>query len=278
MEQDTSVSCASCNTSNMEGTTVCAACGDKMASNCGDMANEVKCECNPNGKMSSTECATECATDCATNCATDSASCATDCATDNTANCACNKNMENPRYRDVPGEDVPDGRDDRGMPSDGRPRPDAPRHIERRDGERDYACNGSETMSVEMGMNKISEMSDRIKELEAQNKAYMAKIESMADYENLKQYRQDNEKRIKMEADMATMNTVMSEIASRGYSMSDEEKNKFISKFSEFNSADAWSNYVKAQVFDNCNNSSKVQQIGLPFAELKKTNSIWDSI
>lgn len=136
----------------------------------------------------------------------------------------------------------------------------------------------SEKMSVEAAMSQIATMSDKINELEAQNKAYMSQIEAMSDYENLKQFKFATEQRIKQEADMATMNKVMSEIAARGCNMSDEEKDALKAKFSEFSSADAWSNYVKAQAFEKFENNSSVQQIGLPFAEPKKTNSIWDSI
>ncbi len=136
----------------------------------------------------------------------------------------------------------------------------------------------SEKMSVEAAMSQIATMSDKINELEAQNRAYMSQIEAMSDYEDLKQFKFATEQRIKQEADMATMNKVMSEIAARGCNMSDEEKDALKAKFSEFSSADAWSNYVKAQAFEKFENNSSVQQIGLPFAEPKKTNSIWDSI
>ena len=136
----------------------------------------------------------------------------------------------------------------------------------------------SEKMSVEAAMSQIATMSDKINELEAQNKAYMSQIEAMSDYEDLKQFKFATEQRIKQEADMATMNKVMSEIAARGCNMSDEEKDALKAKFSEFSSADAWSNYVKAQAFEKFENNSSVQQIGLPFAEPKKTNNIWDSI
>lgn len=136
----------------------------------------------------------------------------------------------------------------------------------------------SEKMSIETAMSQIATMSDKINELEAQNKAYMSQIESMSDYEALKQFKFATEERIKQEADMATMNKVMSEITARGCNMSDEEKDALKAKFSEFSSADAWSNYVKAQAFEKFENNSSVQQIGLPFAEPKKTNSIWDSI
>ena len=136
----------------------------------------------------------------------------------------------------------------------------------------------SEKMSIETAMSQIATMSDKINELEAQNKAYMSQIESMSDYEALKHFKFATEERIKQEADMDTMNKVMSEIAARGCNMSDEEKDALKAKFSEFSSADAWSNYVKAQAFEKFENNSSVQQIGLPFAEPKKTNSIWDSI
>ena len=140
------------------------------------------------------------------------------------------------------------------------------------------ACNNKENMSLETAMSQIAAMSDKINKLEAQNKAYMSQIESMSDYDALKQFKLATEQRIKQEADMATMNKVMSEIAARGCNMSDEEKDALKAKFSEFSSADAWSNYVKAQAFEKFENNSSVQQIGLPFAEPKKTNSIWDSI
>lgn len=136
----------------------------------------------------------------------------------------------------------------------------------------------SEKISLEAAMSQIATMSDKINELEAQNKAYMSQIESMSDYNDLKQFKFATEERIKQEADMATMNKVMSEITARGCNMSDEEKDALKAKFSEFSSADAWSNYVKAQAFEKFENNSSVQQIGLPFAEPKKTNSIWDSI
>ena len=136
----------------------------------------------------------------------------------------------------------------------------------------------SEKMSIEAAMSQIATMSDKINELEAQNKAYMSQIESMSDYNDLKQFKFATEERIKQDADMATMNKVMSEITARGCNMSDEEKDALKAKFSEFSSADAWSNYVKAQAFEKFENNSSVQQIGLPFAEPKKTNSIWDSI
>lgn len=145
------------------------------------------------------------------------------------------------------------------------------------DKEEDKDEDKEEKMSLEAAMSKIEEMSSRVAELEAQNKAFMSKIEEMADYAELKQYKSDMEAKIKQDADMAAMNAVMSDITSRGYTMSDSEKNELIAKFSEFDSADAWANYVKAQAFDKVETAG-VQRIGLPFAETTKTNSIWDLI
>lgn len=172
-----------------------------------------------------------------------------------------NKPNDNDDESDSDEDDKPDEDDKNGDSNDGES-----------DGDR------SEKMSLETAMSQIATMSDRINELEAQNKAYMSQIESMSDYNDLKQFKFATEERIKQEADMATMNKVMSEITARGCNMSDEEKDALKAKFSEFSSADAWSNYVKAQAFEKFENNSSVQQIGLPFAEPKKTNSIWDSI
>lgn len=172
-----------------------------------------------------------------------------------------NKSDENDNESDKDEDDKPDEDDKNGDSND-----------DESDGDK------SEKMSLEAAMSQIATMSDKINELEAQNKAYMSQIESMSDYNDLKQFKFATEERIKQEADMATMNKVMSEITARGCNMSDEEKDALKAKFSEFSSADAWSNYVKAQAFEKFENNSSVQQIGLPFAEPKKTSSIWDSI
>lgn len=178
-------------------------------------------------------------------------------------NCACDDNANM----------ADDGDNDENKPADDDKKDDESKTEDDKSGD-----DKSEKMSIEAAMSQIATMSDKINELEAQNKVYMSQIESMSDYEALKQFKFATEQRIKQEADMATMNKVMSEIAARGCNMSDEEKDALRAKFSEFSSADAWSNYVKAQAFEKFENNSSVQQIGLPFAEPKKTNSIWDSI
>lgn len=207
-----------------------------------------------------------------------------------TDGCACNGNMaddENAGSDNADGDEnmaqlPPENMSDDNKSDDGDETDDKSDNGENKDDESEEdekpEYDKSEKMSVEAAMSQIATMSDKINELEAQNKAYMSQIEAMSDYEDLKQFKFATEQRIKQEADMATMNKVMSEIAARGCNMSDEEKDALKAKFSEFSSADAWSNYVKAQAFEKFENNSSVQQIGLPFAEPKKTNSIWDSI
>jgi len=207
-----------------------------------------------------------------------------------TDGCACNGNMaddENAGSDNADGDEnmaqlPPENMSDDDKPDDDDDRSNNGDNDENKDDESEDdekpEDDKPEKMSVEAAMSQIATMSDKINELEAQNKAYMSQIEAMSDYEDLKQFKFATEQRIKQEADMATMNKVMSDIAARGCNMSDEEKEALKAKFSEFSSADAWSNYVKAQAFEKFENNSSVQQIGLPFAEPKKTNSIWDSI
>jgi len=139
--------------------------------------------------------------------------------------------------------------------------------------------NKEEFAALEAAMSKVSELTSRVEELEAQNSAYMAQIAEMSDYSELKQYKAEMSAKIKQESDMAIMNSVMSDIAARGYDMSEAEKNELFAKFADFDSADAWSNYVKAQAFDKVENAgNSVQRIGLPYANVAKSNSIWDLI
>ena len=139
--------------------------------------------------------------------------------------------------------------------------------------------DGSCQMSLDEAMDKIEKMAARIDELEAQNKAYMSELELKKDYDDLKAFKERTEAKIKLEEDMRLINDVLTEIKNRGYDMSDAEKEQLKLKFSEFDSADAWANYAKAQAFENVNKTdSGVQKIGLPYANAKPTQSIWDII
>lgn len=134
-----------------------------------------------------------------------------------------------------------------------------------------------EEMSLEAAMCKITEMSETITKLEADCNAYMAKIESMSDYDVLKQFKCDMEEKIAQEQMMCEMEQVMSEIANKGYTFSEGDKKNLMQDFSKFDSFDAWKNYVKAQVFDK-SDSDKIVRMGLPNVEPISTGSIWDRI
>ena len=137
----------------------------------------------------------------------------------------------------------------------------------------------TEEMSFEELKTKYTEAQNRISQLEADNEAYMSKINAMSDYEELKKFREDTMAQQKKDEEMAKMNKVMSEIEDKGVKMSKDEKEDLITKFSEFSSIDAWSNYVKASVFDKVNNIDGTFKIGLPFANPNtSTNSVWDNI
>lgn len=133
-----------------------------------------------------------------------------------------------------------------------------------------------EEMSFEEAMSKIEEMSKTIETLQSENTSYMSRIEAMSDYEDLKKFKADTIEKEKREEEMSKMNSVMSEIESRGVSMSEKDKNELISKFCDFESIDAWSNYVKAQVFDKYENIGRMG-FALPYAE-NKSESVWDRI
>lgn len=137
--------------------------------------------------------------------------------------------------------------------------------------------NKEEAMSIETAMSKIAEMSDTIARLEADKNAYMAKLESMSDYEDLKKFKCDTEERMAREAEMSQMESVMSEIAERGFSFSEDDKQQLMSDFKNFSSIDAWKNYVKAQVFDRADSTGFVR-MGLPVPNTQTTGSVWDRI
>lgn len=186
---------------------------------------------------------------CTENCATEK-SCTETCATEEPCvECANDESKEEDRY-----DDEHDDEDDK---------------HDNKDDEHDHD-DKYEEMSIEEAMCKIAEMSDKIAELETQNKAYMSEIES------LKAFKCSVEEKAKQEENMSAMQAVMSEIIERGYAMSEEEKQEFTTKFSDFDSVTAWSNYVKAQVFDKTESTNTITQIGLPFANQPVHNSIWD--
>lgn len=144
--------------------------------------------------------------------------------------------------------------------------------------EEDKDVEDEEEMSFAEAKAKISEMSETIEKLQSENTAYMARIQEMSDYEDLKKFKADTIEKEKREEEMSKMEKIMSDIESRGVSMTEESKKELMSKYGEFESMDAWSNFVKAQVFDKCENVG-FMGFALPFTEKKyESNSVWDRI
>lgn len=135
-----------------------------------------------------------------------------------------------------------------------------------------------EEMSLEEAMAEISTLTAENEKLKKDNEAYMAKFEAMSDYEDLKAFKFAAEEREKKEANMVKMCEVLDEISEKGVEMSEDERNAYIAKFSEYDSVAAWSNMVKAAEFDRVGApSGNIHKIGLPYGEKKKSNgSIWD--
>ena len=135
-----------------------------------------------------------------------------------------------------------------------------------------------EEMSLEEAMAEISTLTAENDKLKKDNEAYMAKFEAMSDYEDLKAFKFATEEKEKREADMMKMCEVLDDISEKGVEMSEDERNAYIAKFSEYNNVDAWANMVKAAEFDRVGApSGNIHKIGLPYGQKKKsTGSIWD--
>ena len=139
--------------------------------------------------------------------------------------------------------------------------------------------DNKEIMSLEEAMSKISNLTAENEKLKKDNEAYMAKFKSMSDYDELKAFKLAAEEKEKQEANMVKMCEVLDEISEKGVEMSEDERNAYIAKFSEYDSVAAWSNMVKAAEFDRVGApSGNIHKIGLPYGEKKKnTGSIWDN-
>lgn len=125
---------------------------------------------------------------------------------------------------------------------------------------------------------KMAEMEKEMARLKEDNSAYMAKIEAMSDYEELKKFKTDTEEKMAREKEMAEMEKVMSEIESRGIKMSDEDKKSFMNDIKKFSSISAWSNYVKATAFDKVEKFDGIYKYANTDYNEKSGNSIWDRI
>ena len=123
---------------------------------------------------------------------------------------------------------------------------------------------------------KCAELEKKCAELEENNKAYMARCEAMSDYEALKQFKCDAEAKAEQEKKMAEINQVFSELADKGFVMSDEQKTELSKKYDEYKTLDGFSNYAKAFAFDAMDTDKEVR-MAYPNTSTK-IEDIWDKL
>ena len=150
------------------------------------------------------------------------------------------------------------------------------------DDKEDMACGDKRNeMSLEEAMSEIKRLSDENSQLKSDNEVYMAKLEAMSDYDELKEFKRMADEAQAKEEKMAQVNAIMSQISERGINMSDEDKNYLLSKVEDYDDMSVWANMAKAVVFDKYDMvNSDVQRIGMPYQTDKVSHSasVWDRI
>lgn len=145
----------------------------------------------------------------------------------------------------------------------------------------DFSNEKCSAMSLNEAMSEIERLSDENKRLKSDNEVYMSKLESMSDYNELKEFkRMADEERLKEEK-MSEVNAIMSQIAERGINMSDEDKNYLLSKVEDYDDVSAWGNMAKATIFDKYDTTNfDIQRIGMPYQtnQMSHSASVWDRI
>lgn len=146
-------------------------------------------------------------------------------------------------------------------------------------------CSELESKNEEMSncintMTEEKEQQDKaFNELKTQSDAYMSQIEAMSDYEELKKFKAEMTEKIEQEERMSEMNKVFTDIASKGITITDNDKQELIKKFADYENVEMWTNYVKAFAFDNTENIDGIVRIAYPDNNtINNTGSIWDSI
>ena len=144
--------------------------------------------------------------------------------------------------------------------------------------------NSEEEMSTEpeITFEMLKEENEKLKK---DNEAYMAKIEEMSDYEDLKQFKADAlEKEAKM-AEAVEMAKVMQSLEEKGVKMSESLKEELTKERETFANTSAWANYVKAYVFDNCEISNTDDGVikfdiveSVKETENSDSNNVWTSL
>lgn len=114
-------------------------------------------------------------------------------------------------------------------------------------------------------------------ELENANAEYMAKLDKMGDYAELKKFKEDTVAQQMAEEQNRNIEAVFASITERGVKMSDTDKSALRDKISEFSNITAWGNYVKAYVFDSFNTVPTI--VGINNNSIPKgSNSLWDNV
>lgn len=125
----------------------------------------------------------------------------------------------------------------------------------------------------------VEELTKRLQKLEADNEAYLAQINDMADYEDLKAFKIEAENKIKQEAEMNKMTEVFEEITSKGVKISEETKAELFSRREEFSNIDGWSNFVKAYAFDNCEKTEEgIISFEMPRHDETENLGVWATL
>ena len=143
-----------------------------------------------------------------------------------------------------------------------------------------YCDPNQKGFNVDKAKKVFCKMQEKIKKLTEDYKAYMSKIDSMCDYADLKKFKEDTEKEIARQKELAEIKETFESIESRGIEMTDDYKKQLSAKVKEFSSVEAWSNFAKAQVLDHINSPDGVTKIGMAYAtsQKKSGNSIWDRV
>ena len=110
------------------------------------------------------------------------------------------------------------------------------------------------------------------------------KIESMCDYEELKQFKEDTLAAQNQAEELAAMAEVIEQLADKGVKFSEDEKKEVFEKRADFANVTAWSNYVKSVAFDKIDSIKEeddgiiAMAIASAHTTQDKVETIWDSL
>ena len=128
---------------------------------------------------------------------------------------------------------------------------------------------------------KYNSLKERYAELEKENLSMKETLEKQSDYEELKKFQLAVFEKEKLDSEMIEMKKVMSNLENKGVKMSEKDIEDLYSKKSEFENVGAWSNYVKAFAFDNCEMVKEEDFVKMSYiqnSEIKKNEGIWNTL